>query len=312
MSNSRRSFGQDFKLFFLRGLVVLLPTILTLWILVKAFQFVHQTIAEPINSSVQWVMLQATPHVNALKQFRPDPAAVDAELRAFVAQQPGKTPPTETIVATRLTRENIEDWWDNWPYNLLDLFGILVAIVVIYFAGRLFGGFFGKRVYRRIESGFMSLPVVKQVYPYVKQIVDFIFGEDKPIEFKRVVLVEYPRRGIWSVGLLTGSAMKTVSRTANSDSVTIFIPSSPTPFTGYTITVPRSEAIDLTISVDEALRFVISGGVLMPERETLPPGVDPLKIEQPTSPLGLEPDAPPPSLESSGQPRNDRTEGDKT
>jgi len=277
-----RTFGQDFRLFFLRGLVILLPSVLTLWIIVKAYQFIDDTIAEPINGGVRWVILQATPHVPAFGGFLPTDDQIAAEERRV--RDTGKPLPVRTVITSSLTRENILEWWEGYAFGLLDLIGIVVAITIVYFAGRLLGGFFGRKIYRRLEKAITSIPVVKQVYPYVKQVVDFLFGEDKPIEFKRVVLVEYPRKGIYSIGLLTGSALKSVSQTANVDSVTVFIPSSPTPFTGYTITVPRSEAMDLPISIDEALRFTISGGVLMPDRETLPPGVDPTKVAQPPTP----------------------------
>jgi len=165
----------------------------------------------------------------------------------------------------------------------MDLIGLVVAIIMVYFAGRLLGGYFGRRIYRRLESTIISIPGVKQVYPYVKQIVDFLFGEDRQVGFERVVVVEYPRKGIWSIGLLTGQAMKTVAERAG-DSVTVFIPSSPTPFTGYTITLPRSEVYDLPITIDEALRFVVSGGVLLPSHQIAPGGAV-HEINQPRSPV---------------------------
>jgi len=116
------------------------------------------------------------------------------------------------------------------------------------------------------------------VYPHVKQIVDFLFGENQ-MKFSKVVIVEYPRAGIWTVGLLTGDSLKDIqTQVGGVDVVSVFIPSSPTPFTGYTITVPREDAIEMPISIEEALRFVVSGGVLVPDRErsggidTIPPG----------------------------------------
>ena len=148
------------------------------------------------------------------------------------------------------------------------MIGIIVAIVAVYFAGRLLGGFFGRRIYKRIEVVITTVPVFKQVYPYVKQVVDFLFSDDKQIQFSRVVLVEYPRKGIWTMGLLTGETMESIAKEAG-DAVTVFIPSSPVPATGYTITVPRNEVVDLPISVEEAIRFTVSGGVLIPPSQTL-------------------------------------------
>ena len=78
--------------------------------------------------------------------------------------------------------------------------------------------------------------------------------------------VQYPQ-GICTIGFVTNSGMKAVAGAAGEDAVTIFIPRTPTPFTGFTITVPRSSTIDINLSVDEAIRFVLTGGVLIPERQ---------------------------------------------
>ncbi len=79
-----------------------------------------------------------------------------------------------------------------------------------------------------------------------------------------MVAVQYPRKGIWSLGLVTGPGMRTLHQNLGGDLLTVFIPSSPTPVTGYTITVNRRDVIDLPISIDNALRFTVSGGVIMP------------------------------------------------
>jgi uncharacterized membrane protein len=116
------------------------------------------------------------------------------------------------------------------------------------------------------------MPVVKQIYPYVKQVTDFLFG-DKRLQFSRVVLVEYPRKGIWSLGLVTGAGMRTIGRALGEEFLTVFVPSSPTPVTGYVITVRRDEVLDLPISIDDAIRYVVSGGVIMPASQ-LPSDVE--------------------------------------
>jgi uncharacterized membrane protein len=189
------------------------------------------------------------------------------ELDAELAQRTTSTrKPTREQVMYELRSENVVEWWERRWY--MDLIGLVVAIVAVYVAGRLLGGFFGRSIYSRIERFITSLPVFKQVYPYVKQIVDFLFSDEKAIKFNRVVVVEYPRKGIWSVGFMTGGTMRAIANHSG-DSVTVFIPSSPTPFTGYTITVPRDEVIEVPISVDEALRFVVSGGVLVPTTQVV-------------------------------------------
>lgn len=260
---SQRTFSSDFRRFFLRGLVVLLPTVLTLWIMVKAYQFVDTSIAEPINQGIRMAITQATPVWDPLtRKFEPtEQALVDERIKL---DREGVKAGEESQLRSRLRAQNIMQWWDTHWY--MDLIGIIVAVVGVYIAGRLLGGFFGRQIYRKIETIITTLPVFKQVYPYVKQVVDFLFSDDKPMDFNSVVVVEYPRKGIWAVGFQTGNAMKSIAEESG-DSVTIFIPSSPTPFTGYTITVPRDSVRKLPISVEEAIRFSVSGGVLIPEHQ---------------------------------------------
>jgi uncharacterized membrane protein len=148
----------------------------------------------------------------------------------------------------------------------MNLLGLLVAAVVVYISGRLVGGWLGRAAYRRIEKIMVAVPVIRKVYPYIKQLVDFLINDNEAPKFSSVVAVQYPRKGIWSVGFLTGPTLQTLENEAP-DSVTIFIPSSPTPFTGYTITVPRKDTLDLPLTVEEAIRFSVSGGVLVPDHE---------------------------------------------
>ena len=97
-----------------------------------------------------------------------------------------------------------------------------------------------------------------------------MFSEHR-MDFSRVVAVEYPRKGSWSLALVTAPGMRTLTNALGSDLLTVFIPSSPTPVTGYTLTVRRDEVIDLPITIDEAIKFSVSGGVIMPPSEQLNP-----------------------------------------
>lgn len=310
-----RTFSSDFKRFFLRGLVVLLPSVLTLWIAVKAYQFVDTTIAEPINHGVR-ITINNTARVWEPLRTEFDPT--EGQLNARIAERAvdrrlvdreailrqlrrSQTEPltdeqiNEELAAralatgrlsrealrTEMRQEKINLWWtERWYMNLI---GLVIAIVAVYIAGRLLGGFFGRRIYSYLERAITSLPFVKQVYPYIKQIVDFLFSDEQQIKFNRVVVVEYPRKGIWSVGFMTGPTLKSVAERAG-ESVTVFVPSSPTPFTGYTITVPAREVIEVPISVEEAIRFAVSGGVLIPDHQVIgtPPrlGSDPPDVAE--------------------------------
>lgn len=226
-------FARDFKRFFLRGLAAVLPTLLTLMVIVYVFNFVNAYIGNYINIGVLWL-------IDTLwNRFAGGEAAL-ASIDAF-----------RRIWTTYF-------WW----------VGFLLAIAAIYIFGRFVASFLGRYLWHITERGLLSLPLVRAIYPYIKQVTDFLFSEHK-IEFSRVVAVEYPRKGIWSIGLVTGAGMRALQNAAGSGLLTVFIPSSPTPVTGYTITVRREEVIDLPMSIDDALRFTISGGVITPPGQRL-------------------------------------------
>jgi uncharacterized membrane protein len=175
-------------------------------------------------------------------------------------------------LARRVALERQWNYVGIGDFALLNLLGFFVAFIIIYIAGALLGSFIGRNLYRRGEEVLTQIPLVKQVYPHVKQVTDFLVGggaTESKMQFNRVVAIEYPRKGLWSIGLVTGDTMNTIQVAANVECISVFIPSSPTPFTGYVITVADSEAIDLDISIDEALKFTISGGVIVPPSELI-------------------------------------------
>jgi uncharacterized membrane protein len=227
--------------------------------------------------------------------FEPTDEAVDAEFARRDAS--GLINQTDSKIRHDRRVQAIDAWWHaRWYMNYI---GIIVAILAVYIAGRLLGGFLGRRLYARLEGLLTSIPLVKQVYPYVKQVVDFLISDDKQIQFNRVVMVEYPRRGIWSIGLVTGTPMRVVQehvKPKDGPTITVFIPSSPTPFTGYTIAVPKDTVIELPITIDEALRFTISGGVLVPDHQSVNEN-DPLAMATPL-PKSIGHDGEHPSTES--------------
>ncbi|MDP6637328.1 MAG: DUF502 domain-containing protein [Phycisphaerae bacterium] len=230
-------FSKDFRRFFFRGLAAVLPTVLTLAILIWVLSFIHTYIGQYTNRGAQWVVVQFV-------------AWFSHETMSWS----GPSPAWRTV----------ESVWDTY---WLIWIGFVLAFVGIYIFGRFIASFIGRSIWRRVERGIFRLPIVKQVYPPVKQVTDLLFS-DRKIEFSRVVAVSYPRKGIWSLGLVTSLGMTTLQGPDN-DMLTVFIPSSPMPVTGYTVTVRRDEVVDLPISIDEALRFTVSGGVVLPMNQIL-------------------------------------------
>lgn len=254
--------------FFLRGLGVVLPSVLTLWLLATAFRFVDGNIAQPINAGLR-LGLAGVASSSDLEQFRPSAEEIATEQeRAERLRIDG----SQDSARWRLVRENVENWWNARWY--LDLAGLVLALMAVYTLGRLVGGYLGRRLLAAFESGLVAVPGIRQVYPALKQIVEFLFGgERKKLSFSRVVLVEYPRPGIWSMGLVTGDAAAPIQKAAG-DSVTVFMPSSPTPFTGWTVTVPRADVREVEMTIDEALRYLVSAGVVVPGGGAAPSGAE--------------------------------------
>lgn len=290
------TFWGDFRLFFLRGLAILLPSVLTIALLVWAGGFLMKNIASPINALVREGVIAVGPSVvgpaNMGDWYRvpymaraPGEPVEPGQIHPAIAEviergRAANATPAQLQARIEAARHAVrqeqlaEVWRTHWYLNGI---GFVVAIVLVYLAGVLVGNYIGRRIYARVEGWLVRVPVIKQVYPSVKQIVDFLIGGDagsSSMPSNRVVLVEYPRMGLWTVGLMTGETMRAVEDVAGSPCVTVFIPSSPTPFTGYTITVRRDEVHDLPISLDEAIRFCVSGGVLIPPHQSPSKGAD--------------------------------------
>jgi uncharacterized membrane protein len=288
-TKERVTFGADFKRFFVRGLAVLLPSVLTLWIVWQAYLFVERQVAEPINRGIRSAILWVIPRTFEERKLPSWFVVTDEQERQFrsMLEKQGTLESqallqySQSELKAELRAQHFKRFWDShWYFRFI---GLLVAITLIYLAGLMLGGYLGRRLYHKVERLITRLPVLKQVYPHVKQVVDMIFGE-KQVAFKKVVLVEYPRKGIWSLGFLTGPGMRRVTDEAGEGVLTVFIPSTPTPFTGFTISVKESEAIEMPLSIDEAIRFVLTGGVLVPPRQAL---TAPDTIESGTEPVPL-------------------------
>jgi len=271
MPAERHTFWTDFKRFFFRGLAILLPSVLTIWIVVQLYLFVDAQVAAPINSGIRSVVLQVAPRLP--DSLQPEWFVVTdkelAEFRASIlqagtAEARSLARATDAEVRGEVRRQALDAFWQRHWY--LQFVGLFVAIILFYLAGLIFGGIFGRAIYQSLERVITRIPIIKQVYPHVKQVVELILGE-KQMAFSRVVLVQYPRQGIWTLAFVTNSGMRAINVAAAGDTLTLFIPSTPTPFTGFTITVHRDSVIDVPISIDEAIRFVLTGGVLIPDRQ---------------------------------------------
>ena len=210
-----------FKSYFLRGLAVLLPAVLTIWIFVGGFGVIHDKISVHIK--------------HGLKRLIEYAGGSEAEMAK------------------------------PWISGALTVAGFLIALAAVCIVGALLASVVGRTLWRMTEKSIMNTPLLRRVYPYVKQITDFILTQEEQKKlFSRVVAVEYPRKGIWSIGFVTGSGIEKVIESVKKEKSE---PTSPTPFTGFVITVLKKHTIDLDMTVEEALRFIVSGGVITPENQ---------------------------------------------
>jgi uncharacterized membrane protein len=156
--------------------------------------------------------------------------------------------------------------------------GALVALFIgVYFLGRFLALGLGRALWQVFEAMVFRLPLVRNVYSSVKQVTDFMLTERDEVSYHRVVAVEYPRKGIWSLGLVTGESMRQIHQAAGEEVIAVLVPSSPMPVTGYTINVLRSEVVDLDMSIDQAFQFCISCGVVVPPQQLPRPAREPIR-----------------------------------
>lgn len=266
MSVQERSFGSDFKKFFGRGLAILLPSVLTLLILWHLFMFVYSNVGKPINRGVQLIVLEVTPRIVPDERLPGwfTPGREDLERHAAWRERNDLRPLEGAALRREVRKRQLNRFWSQHWY--LEATGLFVAILLIYLVGLLLGNFLGRRMYSRLEAMLSRVPGFKQLYPHMKQLVDLIMGE-RPMAFNRAVLVQYSREGLWTVGLVTGNSMQYIRDEAGGECLSVFVPSTPTPFTGFTITVRKDEAVELPITIDQAIRFIITGGALTPDEQ---------------------------------------------
>jgi len=223
----RVSFGEDFRRFFLRGLAAVLPTLITLLLLIKLWEILW----EYLGQHIIWLIKLASARIHG----------------------------AGGIGYVKWT------WDQNVPQWVQELLGVLLAIILVYFVGLIVGNFLGRTARRLLETAVMRIPLIRAIYPAVKQVTDFVLADRKSqLQASRVVAVRPHSDEIWSIGLVTGSGIKSLTDAVGTEMVTVFIPSSPTSFSGYVLVVPRDRVVELPMTVEEAMRLLVTGGVSGP------------------------------------------------
>jgi len=166
--------------------------------------------------------------------------------------------------------------------------GVLLSFVILLGTGIIAANFFGQRLILAWESILGRIPFVKSIYSSVKQVSDTLLS-DSGNAFRKALLVEFPRSGCWTIAFLTGTPADAVAGHLSGEHISVYVPTTPNPTGGYFVMVPKASVRELDMSVDEALKYIISMGVVAPR---LPPAAR-ARASLPRSPAnGLAPPVP--------------------
>jgi uncharacterized membrane protein len=142
--------------------------------------------------------------------------------------------------------------------------GFLITIATIFAVGLVASNVFGQKLLKLMESAFANIPLVKPIYSSVSQIIA-AFSAQRSKVFESVAMIEYPRKGLYAIGFITGLGAGEVQEKTSQDVVTMFLPTTPNPTSGFLLLIPRKELIPMDMSVEEAMKLIISAGVVVPE-----------------------------------------------
>lgn len=146
--------------------------------------------------------------------------------------------------------------------------GTFLTILLIIGTGMFATNVIGKRIIQLGERIFLKIPVLSNIYQGVRQAVSAFSRSSDKHQFQRVVLVEYPRRGLYSMGFVTSEGIPEINESIQEDAITVFVPTTPNPTSGFFLVVPAQDCLPLNISIEDAFKTVISGGIIGPNGKT--------------------------------------------
>ncbi|MBN1394195.1 MAG: DUF502 domain-containing protein [Pirellulales bacterium] len=260
-----------------RGLAALMPPLLTVLIIVWTINTIKVYMLEPVTG---WAREGLVWHLADVRENLPlesdgktatgdgrayrridDESFIPQEVYNLVRRNPGQPPP---ITGEDYYRRYV-DLTVLRPYFTIPFF-LAVFVLLLYFLGKFITAGVGGFVAGTFDKFVLRVPGVRAVYSAVKQVSDFLFTQ-REIKYTRIVAVEYPRKGMWSIGFVTGENFAPLHRAGDEMMLTVFVPYSPMPVTGCTVLLKKSECLDLDVSFDQACQFIVSCGVVVPPQE---------------------------------------------
>jgi uncharacterized membrane protein len=145
-------------------------------------------------------------------------------------------------------------------YPLLYLVNLILSLAVIFLLGLVGTNILGRRILAAFESLLLRVPLIKTIYSSAKQVVETFQGPNR--SFQRVVMLEYPRKGVWTLGLVTTERNDSLHLSTTDKVLTVFIPTTPNPTSGYLVVVSPKEVVDVDFSIEDAFKFIVSGGIV--------------------------------------------------
>ena len=281
-----RSF-RPFRTATLRGLAIILPPLLTIIVFVWALNLIETYVLRPVESALTQTIVYYVQEIEENPAVEEKLASQDYTRRGkdvvtsvgrTIAQvKNGQWIPKEVLeVAENAPGEsnlvNANDYYHQYVKNkhlkrhLFVPAFLALFLAILYLLGKLMAAGIGRIFLHYVEMIITQLPIIRNVYSSVKQVTDFALN-DNEMSFSSIVAVEYPRKGIWSMGFVTGEGMRDIRDAAGEPILTVLMPTSPMPATGFTISVPKSETIDLNITIDQAVQFCVSCGVVIPDHQ---------------------------------------------
>lgn len=143
-------------------------------------------------------------------------------------------------------------------------FGAILTLLIVFLTGLIAGNFIGRRLFRFGETLLIRIPVVNSIYKSVKQVSDTLFSSSGQA-FRKALLVQYPRHGSWTIAFQTGQPGGELISHLKNDCVSVYVPTTPNPTSGFFLIMDKKDVIELEMSVEEALKYIISMGVVAPE-----------------------------------------------
>jgi uncharacterized membrane protein len=273
---SRSPGRRAFRAAVVRGLGAFLPPLLTVLILIWVINTTKSYVIEPLTYAAREGLVWITADIrHNLPQAKPSDQTVIINGYIYRRLHNGTYIPEivydkvrQSLDADAMpsTGEEIYRRYVDLtvlrPYYAIPLF-LAFFILLLYLLGKFMTVDVGGYFVHLLESGIRRLPLVRNVYSAAKQISDFIFS-DREFEFTRIVAVEFPRKGTWQLGFVTGEGLVEIRAAIAEPVLTVLVPYSPLPITGCTITVRKSECIDLNITFDQACEYIVSCGVVVP------------------------------------------------